>query len=63
MRTSDIINATEAAEILGISVRAVQHRIMRGTLPAQKLPGRTGAYVLNRNDVEKAKADDLEAAS
>lgn len=63
MTNPDIINAAEAAEILGISIRAVQHRITRGTLAAQKLPGRTGAYVLDRADVQKAKEADLEAAS
>ena len=51
-KSSDIISAAEAAKILHISVRAVQHRITSGTLPAQKLPGKTGAYILDRETVE-----------
>lgn len=49
---TDLISAAEAAQILHISVRAVQHRIAAGSLPAQKLPGKTGAYILNRAEVE-----------
>ncbi|WP_293784171.1 helix-turn-helix domain-containing protein [uncultured Aeromicrobium sp.] len=51
----DLINVAEAAAILNLSPRAVQHRIANGSLPAQKLPGRTGAYVLKREDVVKAR--------
>lgn len=50
------IGVSEAATILHLSVRAVQHRIATGSLPAQKMPGRTGAYLLKREDVEAAKA-------
>ena len=48
----DLIGVAEAAQILNLSVRAVQHRIIRGDLLAQKMRGKTGAYVLNRADVE-----------
>ena len=51
-KNTDLISAAEAAQILRISVRAVQHRIAAGSLPAQKLPGKTGAYILDRAEVE-----------
>lgn len=55
MSNPDWINVAEAAGILNLSVRAVQHRIAAGSLPAQKLPGRTGAYILARSDVERVR--------
>lgn len=60
-KNSTIINAAEAAKILHISVRAVQHRITSGTLPAQKLPGKTGAYILDRETVEAIAAKEKAA--
>ena len=60
-KSPDIISAAEAAKILHISVRAVQHRITSGTLPAQKLPGKTGAYILDRATVEAIAAKDQAA--
>ena len=58
----NLIGVTEAAAILGIKPRGVQHRITAGTLIAHKLPGKTGAYVLDRADVEAAR-DGIKAAS
>lgn len=51
---SNAISASEAAKILHITVRAIHHRINAGTLTAQKLSGKTGAYVLDREEVEAA---------
>ena len=49
---SPLINVAQAAEILRISPRAVRHRVLAGTLAAQKLGPGTSGYVLNRADVE-----------
>jgi excisionase family DNA binding protein len=46
------IGAAEAARILGLSHSGLRRLIDIGTLPAHKLPGRTGAYVLERDAVE-----------
>ena len=48
----DHINATAVAEILGCSVATVKRRAQAGTLPAFKLPGRTGSYVFVRSEIE-----------
>ncbi|MBM9464632.1 hypothetical protein JL108_14340 [Aeromicrobium sp. YIM 150415] len=54
----DLVTVAEAATILSISTRAVQHRISNGSLPtAQKLPGRTGSYLLERAAVERARVE------
>ncbi|CAA0129265.1 Uncharacterised protein [Mycolicibacterium vanbaalenii] len=37
----------------GIAKRTVIAAIERGDLKAEKLPGRTGAYVIQHRDVEK----------
>ena len=52
--TKDLINVIEAAAILHISPRAVRHRALNGTLPAQKLGAGTASYVFLRSDVEAA---------
>lgn len=59
----DLLNVHRAAEALGISVRAVQHRIKTGTLTAQKLgTGRTSAYVITRAEVDRALAESAASA-
>ena len=47
------IGVTEAAARLRMTRRGVHKAIHRGDLPARKLPGRTGAYVLDPADVER----------
>lgn len=61
----DVLPTSEAARILGLDVRTVHRMIKRGTLPAHKLPGRTGSYVINRTDVEAilAAAEPARSAS
>lgn len=55
MPQTTLIGVKEAASILGITSRAVRHRVLAGTLtPVQKLPGKTGSYVFNRDAVEAA---------
>jgi len=58
-----IINAAEAAEILGIATRTVLNRITAGTLEADKLPGKTGSYVLDRAYVERVRDAEADKAS
>lgn len=49
----DWITTQEAATIIGISRRAVAAAIREGRLNAQKLPGRTGSYLLSITEVRK----------
>ena len=54
---SETITTAEAAEILGKSVATVNRLALLGRLkPERKLPGRTGAYLFRRKDVERLKA-------
>jgi hypothetical protein len=56
MPQTTLIGVKEAASILGITPRAVRHRVLAGTLtPIQKLPGQTGSYVFDRAEVLAAK--------
>lgn len=68
MTQLDLLTVVQTAEELNLSVRAVQHRIKTGTLAATKLgDGRTSAYVITRDEVERVKAqsdaDDKAAAA
>lgn len=64
MTTSSLLNVAQAARELNISVRAVQHRIKVGTLAAEKLgEGRTSAYVITRDEVDRVKALDSAPAN
>lgn len=47
-----LLNTSDAAAILGITRRAVIDLIRTRVLPAQKLSGTTGSYILKRPDVE-----------
>lgn len=50
--TTDVIGVTEAAEILGRSVRTVNRKAQRGEIAhVGKLPGKTGAYLFHRADI------------
>lgn len=50
----EYITAAEAADLLGVDRRSVVRFIDNGDLTAlDKLPGRTGAYLFNREDVER----------
>jgi len=46
-----------AARALGVDRRSIQRMIQRGELPAEKLPGVTGSYVLNHADVMRKVAE------
>ena len=52
MPTDDLISTREAARLLRKSVRTVHRMIQHDELPAVKLPGATGAYVIQRSEVD-----------
>lgn len=50
------ITTAEAAEILGRTVATVNRMVLVGRLkPVRKLPGKTGAYLFERKDIERLK--------
>jgi excisionase family DNA binding protein len=52
--TSRHITVAEAAEIIGVDRSLIIRMVKRGELePFNKLPGRTGAYLLRRSHVER----------
>ena len=50
------LTVRQAATELGITPRAVLHRIAAGTLPATKLGDGTSAYIIAADEIERAKA-------
>lgn len=55
--SDELIRTSEAAELVGESVRQFIRRVERNELtPALKLPGLRGAYLFNRADVERIRA-------
>ena len=46
------ITTTDASRTHGIPKRTIIAAINRGALPAQKLPGLTGAFLINPADLE-----------
>lgn len=53
----DLITTAEASAILGVTVAWVNKLAAAGRLPvAQKLPGRTGAYLFRRDEIEDARS-------
>jgi excisionase family DNA binding protein len=50
----DIITAEEAGDILSCTAATIRNMILRNELPiVRKTPGRTGAYLIDRAEVEK----------
>ena len=47
------LSVAEAAKEKDVAARTIRHAILRGDLPAHKLGGQTGAYVINRRDLDK----------
>lgn len=57
------ITSDEAATLLGVDRRSVVRFVDRGELtPSLKLPGRTGAYLFERADVEQLQQQRAGAA-
>ena len=46
------LSVTQAALLYDVPRRTVQYAISTGRLPAHKLPGQTGAYLIDRTDLE-----------
>lgn len=46
------ITTSQAAQESGIPKRTIIAAITRGDLPAQKLPGLTGAYLIDRDELD-----------
>lgn len=53
MPKSPPLSTTEAAAESGIPKRTVIAAINRGELPANKLPGLTGSFLIERRDFDK----------
>ena len=59
---ADYLTVTQTARELNLHRRAVIHRIAAGTLAATKVgDARTSAYIIERAEVERIKATDLDA--
>lgn len=55
---TNFVNVRDAAAELGLSPRAVLHRITRGTIRATKVgDGRTSAYVIDCAEVQRVLAE------
>lgn len=64
VRGVDLLSALQAAEVLGISRRALINRVEAGTIePIGKLPGRTGSFLFDRSYIEAVAAREREDAS
>ncbi|WP_368859019.1 helix-turn-helix domain-containing protein [Mycolicibacterium mageritense] len=56
--TSDpLVSVAEAGQILGVTTVTVQRWARDGSIAAEKMPGKTGAYVLRRSEVERVKSE------
>jgi excisionase family DNA binding protein len=47
------LSVTEAAEQAGEPRRTIQWAIQQGHLKAHKMPGRTGAYLIQQRDLDR----------
>jgi len=56
MTEPDLLSVTQAADALGITPRAVRHRIAAGTLTAVKLGPGTASYVISRDEIDRVLA-------
>lgn len=52
----DVLSNAEAAGLLGVSRRTLHRWIGKGIIPATKLPGTTGQYVIRRTDIDRYRA-------
>jgi excisionase family DNA binding protein len=52
-RERDMFTVAETAQVLGLSVRAVQDRIRKGEMAAEKITPRL--YLVHRNEIERWK--------
>ena len=53
----ELVTTAEAAKTLGVHVATISRMVAAGRLtPAIKVPGKTGAYLFHRTDVERLTA-------
>ncbi len=52
-----LVSAAEAGRALGVTTVSVQRWVRDGLIAAEKMPGKTGAYVLRRSEVERVLAE------
>lgn len=57
---SDLIGTAEACEILGKDRATLTRWVEKGKLTSHKMPGRTGAHLFKRADIE-ALRDELDS--
>ncbi len=56
MPDPDLLGTAEAAEIIGVERSTIAHWMAKGRIVAHlKLPGRTGAVVFERSEVERVR--------
>lgn len=63
MPNPDWITTTTASQASEVPKRTIIAAITRGKLPAHKLPGLTGAYLINPDDLKEWLAGRTKAAS
>jgi excisionase family DNA binding protein len=63
--SSPPLGVAQAANQVGIPTRTLRYAILHGDLPAHKLPGRTGAYLIDQRDLDEwfAKRDATKASA
>ena len=47
------VTVNEAVKLTGLSRRSITYAARTGKLSARKLPGRTGAYLLNLDEIRR----------
>lgn len=57
MKKSRLMTVSQVAAALGESPSSVARRIDAGTLPAEKLDGRKGMYLIERDAVDRLVAE------
>lgn len=57
MQKSRLMSVRQVAELLGESQSTVTRRIEAGTLPAEKMEGRKGMFLIAREDADKLLAE------
>lgn len=63
MPLSPPLSVTEASQQVSVPKRTIQYAISRGDLKAYKMPGRTGAYLIDPSDLTDWYAGRTQAAS
>lgn len=59
-----LIGSTESSRILDVDKATLSRWVSSGVItPVHKLPGRNGAYVFSRRDVEKLAAQRTQASA